>query len=97
MITDCSVQCVTFATRPLLLSVLKERLDKLDYGECDWKSFLAPIKSLIGTGIKSAVKTLQILSDQDSFLGKPCHIKSKRFGYFTSEANNIQKHSYRSV
>ncbi|OGM47217.1 Zn(II)2Cys6 transcription factor [Aspergillus bombycis] len=61
-------QCVIVATRPLLLSVLKERLDKLDHGEEDWQSFLAPTKSLISTGIKSAAKTLQILTDEDSLL-----------------------------
>lgn len=62
-------QCVIVATRPLLLSVLKERLEKLNSGAAeDWQSCLAPIKSLISTGIKSAAKTLQILSDEDSLL-----------------------------
>ncbi|KAH8433304.1 fungal specific transcription factor domain-containing protein [Aspergillus melleus] len=61
-------QCVIFATRPLLLSVLKERLDKLGHEEENWESFLAPTKTLISTGIKSAAKTLQILSDEDSLL-----------------------------
>ncbi|KAF7595575.1 hypothetical protein BBP40_005610 [Aspergillus hancockii] len=61
-------QCVIVALRPLLLSVLKERLDKLGHGEEDWEHFLAPIKSLISTGIKSAAKTLQILTDEDSLL-----------------------------
>ncbi|KAF7621143.1 hypothetical protein AFLA_011453 [Aspergillus flavus NRRL3357] len=61
-------QCVIVATRPLLLSVLKERLDKLDQGEEDWQNFLAPTKTLISTGIKSAAKTLQILTDEDSLL-----------------------------
>ncbi|BCR89890.1 Zn(II)2Cys6 transcription factor [Aspergillus chevalieri] len=61
-------QCVIVATRPLLLSILKERLEKLDHGEEDWQSFLAPTKALINTGIKSAAKTLQILSDEDSLL-----------------------------
>ncbi|PLB53595.1 Zn(II)2Cys6 transcription factor [Aspergillus steynii IBT 23096] len=61
-------QCVIFATRPLLLSVLKERLDKLGHEEEDWESFLAPTKTLISTGIKSAAKTLQILADEDSLL-----------------------------
>ncbi|OJJ35927.1 hypothetical protein ASPWEDRAFT_532510 [Aspergillus wentii DTO 134E9] len=60
--------CVMLATRPLLLSVLKERLEKLDHGEEDWKSLLAPTRALIHTGIKSAVKTLQILSDENSLL-----------------------------
>lgn len=69
MLTIYSAQCVIVATRPLLLSILKERLEKLDHGEEDWQSFLAPTKALINTGIKSAVKTLQILSDEDSLLG----------------------------
>ncbi|KAJ5337834.1 hypothetical protein N7452_004562 [Penicillium brevicompactum] len=66
-------QCVLVATRPLLLSVLKERLERLgDIGhrEDDWRSFLAPTKALISTGIKSAIQTLQILTDEDSLLGK---------------------------
>lgn len=63
-------QCVIVATRPLLLSVLKERLEKLGHGEEDWENFLAPTKSLISTGIKSAAKTLQILTHEDSLLGK---------------------------
>ncbi|OJJ42129.1 hypothetical protein ASPZODRAFT_20775 [Penicilliopsis zonata CBS 506.65] len=61
-------QCVIVATRPLLLSILKERLERLGQQEDDWQSFLAPTKALISTGIKSAVKTLQILSDEDSLL-----------------------------
>ncbi|KAJ5116279.1 hypothetical protein N7456_000627 [Penicillium angulare] len=61
-------QCVMIATRPLLLSVLKERLERLGQQEDDWQSFLAPTKALISTGIKSAIKTLQILSDEDSLL-----------------------------
>ncbi|KAE8355439.1 Zn(II)2Cys6 transcription factor [Aspergillus coremiiformis] len=61
-------QCVIVATRPLILSVLKERLDKLGHGEEDWQNFLAPTKNLISTGIKSAAKTLQILTDEDSLL-----------------------------
>ncbi|CAG8381315.1 unnamed protein product [Penicillium salamii] len=66
-------QCVLVATRPLLLSVLKERLDMLRdpaHREDDWRSFLAPTKALISTGIKSAIQTLQILTDEDSLLGK---------------------------
>ncbi|KAL1852220.1 hypothetical protein Plec18167_006034 [Paecilomyces lecythidis] len=61
-------ECVIVATRPLLLSILKERLEKLGHGEQDWQSFLSPTKALISTGIKSAAKTLQILSDEDSVL-----------------------------
>jgi hypothetical protein len=58
------------ATRPLLLSILKERLERLGEREDDWQSFLAPTKVLISTGIKSALKTLQILSDENSLLGE---------------------------
>lgn len=61
------------ATRPLLLSVLKERLEKLGRAEEDWQKFLALPKSLISIGIKSAVKTLQILSDENSLLGGFIH------------------------
>ncbi|RDW87040.1 putative C6 transcription factor [Aspergillus mulundensis] len=62
-------QCVIVATRPLLLSVLKERLQKLDHGAEDWQSIVAPTNALISAGIKSAAKTLQILTDEDSLLG----------------------------
>lgn len=58
------------ATRPLLLSVLKERLQKLGHGAEDWQSIVAPTNALISAGIKSAAKTLQILTDEDSLLGK---------------------------
>ncbi|KAL4942658.1 hypothetical protein BDV06DRAFT_235261 [Aspergillus oleicola] len=61
-------QCVIVATRPLLLSVLKERLEKLGRAEEDWQKFLALPKSLIATGIKSAEKTLQILGDENGLL-----------------------------
>ncbi|KAE8378157.1 fungal-specific transcription factor domain-containing protein [Aspergillus bertholletiae] len=61
-------QCVIVATRPLLLSVLKERLEKLGRAEEDWQKFLALPKSLIFIGIKSAEKTLQILSDENGHL-----------------------------
>ncbi|KAI5925663.1 fungal-specific transcription factor domain-containing protein [Camillea tinctor] len=64
-------QCVIVATRPLLLSVLKERLDMLGYpGDENWKSFLAQTGSVISTGIKSAAKTLQILTSEYSLLGE---------------------------
>ncbi|BCS23122.1 uncharacterized protein APUU_31347S [Aspergillus puulaauensis] len=61
-------QCVIVATRPLLLSVLKERLQKLGHGAEDWQSIVAPTNALISAGIKSAAKTLQILTDEDSLL-----------------------------
>lgn len=58
------------ATRPLLLSALMERLKNLDHEREDWQEFLALTKTLISTGIKSAVKTLQILSNNDNLLGQ---------------------------
>lgn len=66
-----NIQCVIVATRPLLLSVLKERLQKLGHGAEDWQSIVAPTNALISAGIKSAAKTLQILTDEDSLLGTP--------------------------
>ncbi|KAL3454224.1 hypothetical protein BJX65DRAFT_317914 [Aspergillus insuetus] len=62
-------QCVIVATRPLLLSILKERLERLGHGAEDWQSIVAPTNALISAGIKSAAKTLQILTDEDSLLG----------------------------
>ncbi|KAF5003856.1 hypothetical protein FDECE_9621, partial [Fusarium decemcellulare] len=63
-------QCVIVATRPLLLSVLKERLDMLGHpGDENWESFLSQTATVISTGIKSAVKTLQILTSDYSLLG----------------------------
>ncbi|QKX53234.1 uncharacterized protein TRUGW13939_00310 [Talaromyces rugulosus] len=61
-------QCVIVATRPLLLSVLKERLEKLGRAEEDWQKFLALPMSLISIGIKSAEKTLQIIGDGNGLL-----------------------------
>lgn len=69
MLTACKLQCVIVATRPLLLSVLKERLDRLGHGPEDWQSIVAPTDGLIRAGIKSAIKTLQILMDEDNLLG----------------------------
>ena len=69
-LTDClRLQCVIVATRPLLLSVLQERLEKLGHGDENWHSFLNLTANLIATGIKSAVKTLEILFNQESILG----------------------------
>ncbi|KAI2462765.1 hypothetical protein F4781DRAFT_419001 [Annulohypoxylon bovei var. microspora] len=62
-------QCVIVGTRPLLLSVLKERLDALGYlGDDHCESFLAQTRTVISTGIKSAAKTLQILTSEYSIL-----------------------------
>ncbi|KAM5360787.1 hypothetical protein ACJZ2D_013533 [Fusarium nematophilum] len=62
-------QCVMVATRPLLLSVLKERLDMFGHpGDENWESFLSQTATVISTGIKSAVKTLQILTSEYSLL-----------------------------
>lgn len=57
------------ATRPLLLSILIELLD-FDRERTTWQSLLAVTKALVSTGVKSAVKTVQILSDEDSILGQ---------------------------
>lgn len=46
-----------------------ELLD-LDRERTTWQGLLALTKPLVATGIKSAVKTLQILSGEDSILGK---------------------------
>ncbi|KAM0187692.1 hypothetical protein ACHAPI_011012 [Fusarium lateritium] len=62
-------QCVIVATRPLLLSVLKERLDILGHpGNENSEAFLGQTATVISTGIKSAVKTLQILTSEYSLL-----------------------------
>ncbi|PTB36728.1 hypothetical protein M441DRAFT_149933 [Trichoderma asperellum CBS 433.97] len=62
-------QCVIVATRPLLFSILKERLDMLEHpGNENWDSFLAKTGAVISTGIKSAVKTVQILTSEYSLL-----------------------------
>ncbi|KAM0345478.1 hypothetical protein ACHAPU_006405 [Fusarium lateritium] len=63
------LQCVIVATRPLLLSVLKERLDILGHpGNENSEAFLGQTAAVISTGIKSAVKTLQILTSEYSLL-----------------------------
>jgi hypothetical protein len=51
------------------LSILKERLERLGHGADDWQSIVAPTNALISAGIKSASKTLQILTDEESLLG----------------------------
>ncbi|KAF9873723.1 hypothetical protein CkaCkLH20_08833 [Colletotrichum karsti] len=61
-------QCVIIATRPLLLSALKQQLDSYGRGARDLESFMAPLTPLMSTGIKSAVKTLQILSVEDNLI-----------------------------
>ncbi|KAJ5814186.1 uncharacterized protein N7503_000936 [Penicillium pulvis] len=61
-------QCIIVATRPLLLSVLKERLEKLGRAEEDWQKFLVLPRSLISIGIKSAGKTLQIIGNENGLL-----------------------------
>jgi proline utilization trans-activator len=48
--------------------VLRERLDKLGRGDENWETFFSLTTTLITTGIKSAVKTLQILSLEDTIL-----------------------------
>lgn len=79
-------QCVIVATRPLLLSVLKERLEKLgqEEEEYEYEHFLALTTTVISTGIKSAVKTLQILAHEDSLLGM---LWSDTLALFSAAAN----------
>ncbi|KAF4431659.1 hypothetical protein CFRS1_v011199 [Colletotrichum fructicola] len=60
--------CVVIATRPLLLSALKQQLDHFGRGLPDMEGFMAPLIPLMSTGIKSAVKTLQILSGEDTLI-----------------------------
>lgn len=70
------------ATRPLLLSVLKERLDILGQpGDENSEAFLGQTAAVISTGIKSAVKTLQILTSEYSLLGKPAPMVSNFQAY----------------
>ncbi|WQF77306.1 hypothetical protein CDEST_02320 [Colletotrichum destructivum] len=61
-------QCVIMATRPLFLSALKQELESLTDDQGDSMSLSTPLRSLVSTGIKSAMKTLQILSGEDSLL-----------------------------
>ncbi|PYI20213.1 hypothetical protein BO99DRAFT_383021 [Aspergillus violaceofuscus CBS 115571] len=61
-------QCVIVATRPLLLSALIDRLETLTHDRLDTNDFLTLTKPLLCIGIKSAVKTIQILSGTDSLL-----------------------------
>ncbi|KAI1840695.1 hypothetical protein JX266_013102 [Neoarthrinium moseri] len=60
-------QCVIVATRPLLLSVLKERLDTLGYMSSS-KDLLVRTWPVISVGLKSAVKTVEILTSEYSLL-----------------------------
>ncbi|KAL2829456.1 hypothetical protein BDW59DRAFT_159046 [Aspergillus cavernicola] len=48
--------------------MLKESLEKFRNGAEDWQSIVVPTNALISAGIKSPVKTLQILKDEDSVL-----------------------------
>ncbi|KAH0440420.1 hypothetical protein CcaCcLH18_02444 [Colletotrichum camelliae] len=61
-------QCVVIATRPLLLSALKQQLNHFGRGLPNLEDFMAPLIPLMSTGIKSAVKTLQILSGEDTLI-----------------------------
>jgi proline utilization trans-activator len=63
-------QCVIKATRPLLLSVLKDRLESLHRNEDgeDWEDYISKTKPLISEGIKSAIKTVDILSSDETLL-----------------------------
>ncbi|GLA71007.1 hypothetical protein AtubIFM55763_001287 [Aspergillus tubingensis] len=54
-------ECVIVATRPLLLAVLRERLDKLGLPlEC-CRRIVPLMETLMSTGINSATKSLQLL------------------------------------
>ncbi|OJJ42134.1 hypothetical protein ASPZODRAFT_105758 [Penicilliopsis zonata CBS 506.65] len=61
-------KCVILATRPLLLSVLKERMEKIDRPEEEWHQFLVLPRSIVSIGIKSAIKSLEIISDDNIIL-----------------------------
>ncbi|PYH96245.1 Zn(II)2Cys6 transcription factor [Aspergillus ellipticus CBS 707.79] len=54
-------QCVIFATRPLLLAVLRERLDKLDLPPDCCRRIVPLMETLITTGVNSAAKSLRLL------------------------------------
>ncbi|PWY87284.1 Zn(II)2Cys6 transcription factor [Aspergillus sclerotioniger CBS 115572] len=54
-------QCVIFATRPLLLAVLRERLDTLGLPSECCRRIVPLMETLITTGINSATKSLQLL------------------------------------
>ncbi|KAM0323301.1 hypothetical protein ACHAQA_008893 [Verticillium albo-atrum] len=87
-------QCVIVATRPLLLSVLKERLDRLNAGnECPghFESFLALTTTLISTGIKSATKTLHILSREEPLLCLHLIMAQALFSGEEEDANYVQQ------
>lgn len=49
-------------------------MEKIDRPEDEWHKFLVLTKSLVSIGIKSAVKSLEILSDENIILGMtiPC-------------------------
>ena len=85
--------CVIVTTRPLLLSVLMELLE-LDQNITAWKDLLAIASPLVSTGVKSASKTLQILSDEDNPFGKlliPSHVSVLKSLIL------VQRHSFPSI
>ncbi|GKZ44513.1 hypothetical protein AbraIFM66951_006717 [Aspergillus brasiliensis] len=63
-----SVDAMSKGTRHVTLLYHQERLDRLSHGLEDWQSIVAPTDGLISAGIKSAIKTLQILKDEDNLL-----------------------------
>lgn len=67
------------ATRPLLLSLITELLEKLNQESEAVQSLLTLTKTLLSAGIKSASKTLQILSEEDSISGT---LVAKVFNFF---------------
>jgi hypothetical protein len=72
-----------------LLSVLKERLEKLGRADEDWQGFFELTTRLITTSIKSATKTIQILSEDDNQTGKFLCPKSIVYTGLGSDTSNI--------
>lgn len=79
------------ATRPLLLFVLKEQLEKLGCEEEDWQKFLTLPKSLISIRINLAKKTLQIMSDENAFVGEDHPPTSRLYNYYTPHPADYQQ------
>ncbi|EFY88563.1 C6 transcription factor [Metarhizium acridum CQMa 102] len=83
--------CVIFATRPPLLAALKERSELLGHPDDEnWDSFLAQTATVISAGIKSAAKTLQILSKEYSLLdARSGDTFGKHIGLGLMEGSNL--------
>jgi hypothetical protein len=73
---------------------MKERLDILgNPGDENWESFLAQTRTVISTGIKSAAKTLHILTSGDSLLRKS-HLHFRDL-VLAAQRVDAQPHFYR--